>query len=91
MDVKTMYSVLSIIGFFCVLGLGINAYFVRGMLESLNQVKLQTAVLIEKSDSKEVRVSKNEKEIERMRERFHELNTQIHQLKSIELLKEIET
>ncbi|MBF31851.1 MAG: hypothetical protein Unbinned1322contig1000_44 [Prokaryotic dsDNA virus sp.] len=78
---QVLYVILSAIG-------AINAYFVRGMLSSLNQVKLQTAVLIEKSEAKETRLTKAERELDKMRDKFHELNTHIHQLKNFELLKE---
>ena len=80
---QLLYGLLSVIGV-------VNAYFVRGMLASLNQVKLQTAVLIEKSEAKETRLSKAEKEIDMIREKFHEMNTHLHQLKSFDILKQQE-
>lgn len=62
-------------------GLTINAYFIKEMLGSLNQVKLQTAVLIEKSSSKETRLNKVERDIKEIRLKHHDLVTSIIELK----------
>jgi hypothetical protein len=90
MDEKVFYSILSIIGFFCVVGLSVNAYFIKEMLESLNQVKVQTAVLIEKSESKEARLSKVEREQDSMRKKFHELINMVNGLRYDRLKNQLE-
>ena len=78
MEAKVFYTILSIIGFFCMVGLSVNAYFIKEMLESLNQVKVQTAVLIEKSESKEARLARVEREQEAMRKKFHDILNKVH-------------
>ena len=58
--------VLSIIGFFGVVALGINEYFLRGIFQDLNDVKVQLASITARGDAKEERIKKieeNEKEI----------------------------
>ena len=45
--------VLSIVGAFLVLGLGINAFFLRGIFQDLNDVKVQLAGMTENSEGKE--------------------------------------
>lgn len=56
----------ALIGLIITIGLGINAFFVKGLFDSINQVKLQTTVLLERDTSKEARivhVEENQKEI----------------------------
>ncbi len=58
---------LSIIGGFLVLMLGINGYFLRGIFQDLNAVKLQLAVSIEASRHKEKRLDALEKEVKEIK------------------------
>lgn len=88
MEAEIFYKVLSIIGSFTVLALMVNAYFIKEMLASLNQVKIQTARLIEKSENKEARLMKIEREVDGFREKFHDVNNHIHQIKNIHLFNE---
>lgn len=69
------------------IGLAVNAFFIKEMLVSLNQVKIQTSVLLSQTADKERRIAKNEKEIEQFREKVHEMNTHIHQLKNIDIFR----
>ena len=61
-----MEVVISIVGAFGTFALSINAYFLRGIFQDLNTVKIELAKMVERSDAKEERISKievNEKEI----------------------------
>jgi hypothetical protein len=63
-------EVLGILGFLTITVLGINAYFLKSIVESLNQVKIQTATLIEKTSFSEQRLQSVEAEIEMIRGRL---------------------
>jgi hypothetical protein len=59
-------ELLGIIGAFLALGLSVNAYFIKQLVDSINQVKIQTAVLINSGTYAEKRINKleeNEREI----------------------------
>lgn len=61
-----MELVLSIVGSFLVIALGINAFFLRGIFSDLTLLKVELARMIERSDAKEARLDKleiNEKDI----------------------------
>jgi hypothetical protein len=73
MDKQTALYIVGIIGGFISVGLTINAYFIRSLLESLNQVKIQTAVLIEKTDSKERRLRIVEDKQDDLEHKYHEV------------------
>lgn len=62
-----MEMVLTIVGSFLVIMLGINGYFLRGIFQDLNAVKIQLAVSIENSRSKEKRISALENELKDIR------------------------
>lgn len=81
---------LGIIGTFGTLALSINAFFLRGIFKDLNAVKITLAEIITGSKDKQKRLEKTEKEIETIREKFHALNNEIHQLKSLYLFKQEE-
>ncbi len=58
--------VLSVVGCFIVLTLGVNAFFLKGILEDLNDVKLKLTEWITRAESKEKRITDlevNQKEI----------------------------
>lgn len=55
-----MEMILTIVGSFLVLMLGINGFFLRGIFQDLNAVKLQLAVSIERSNHKERRIGELE-------------------------------
>ena len=58
--------VLSIVGSFLALVGAVNAFFLRGIFQDLNAVKIQMARMFERSDAKEKRISEieqNQKEI----------------------------
>ena len=59
--VIVFYVILSIIGFFGIIALSINAFFVKGLLVSLNQVKIQSAMLLERSSNADERLKTVEK------------------------------
>lgn len=75
---QSLYYILGIIGTLISIALVVNAYFIKGLLESLNQVKIQTAILIEKVQSKEKRISHLEDMNEIHTSRYHELNNMIN-------------
>ena len=59
-------ELLAIIGGFVALGLSVNAYFIKQLVDSLNQVKIQTAILLERDSGKEKRlgaIEHNQREI----------------------------
>lgn len=87
----SMEVILTIVGFFGTLALSVNAFFLRGIYIDLNDVKISQAIIIANSESKEKRLCELEKEMKAQREKFHTLNTELHQLKSYELLKDIES
>lgn len=82
--------VLSIVGGFGTLALGVNAFFLRGIYQDLNDVRINVASIITDDKSKEKRIDALEKEADKMREKFHAMNTELHQLKSVALLKNME-
>lgn len=63
MKIEMMFA---IIGFFGTIGLGINAFFLKGIYADLNHVKINLAKIFENSKSKERRIvelEENEKEL----------------------------
>jgi cell division protein FtsB len=86
-------EVLAVIGSMIIILLGLNAFFIKELLDSLNQVKLQTAILIEKSthsdkrmDSNDDRLDALESEVVKLRERHHDLmNTIGSRIQRIEI------
>ena len=64
-------EIIGLFGFLIVTGLSINAFFLKSLVESLNQVKVQTATLLEKSTN-------SEDEIKILRERMHKLANDVH-------------
>ena len=63
--------VLSIVGVFGVLALGVNAFFLRGIFADLGTVKVKLAEISARSDAKEARLDKIE---ENEKETFKRLN-----------------
>ena len=49
-------SVLSIVGGFLVLGLGVNGYFLRGIFQDLNDVKISIARMMAQDEAKDRRL-----------------------------------
>ena len=63
--IMLMEVILSILGVLCLLALGINGYFLRGIFKDLNTVNVQLATSLERGIAKENRLDKievNEKE-----------------------------
>lgn len=59
-------AVLSIVGGFLVLGLGVNGYFLRGIFQDLNDVKISIARMMAQDEAKDRRIEnleQNQKEI----------------------------
>ena len=79
-------EILGALGFVITLALAINAYFIRELVESINQVKVQTATLLEKALN-------SEDEISLLREKHHRLANDVSaklmaiEIKLIELKK----
>lgn len=82
-----VYTLFTLMGALCITGLAINGYFLKGLLESIHLVKVQNAVLIEKAELP----IENKEEIKEIRKKLHNMNTMIHQMKSYELFKDLET
>jgi hypothetical protein len=58
--------VLSIIGSFLVVALGVNGYFLRGIFQDLNDVKISIARMMAQEEAKDRRIEsleENQKEI----------------------------
>jgi len=49
-------TILSIVGTFIGLGLALNAYFLKGLLDAITEIKINSAVNTEKTLMTEVRV-----------------------------------
>lgn len=62
-----MEVILSIIGAFLVLMLAVNGYFLRGIFQDLNAVKIQLAVSIEGSRYKEQRIKDLENDVKEIK------------------------
>jgi hypothetical protein len=71
-------EILAVIGFLIVLALSANAYFIKSLVESIEQVKLQTATLLERSLDFDRRITDNKDEIEKLRVRQHTLGNDMH-------------
>ncbi|MHA1591596.1 MAG: hypothetical protein ACTSUP_03905 [Candidatus Heimdallarchaeaceae archaeon] len=57
---------LSIIGTFGTMALLINGYFLRGIFQDMNEIKVKLAAMTARSEDKERRISLLEKKIEEM-------------------------
>jgi len=66
-------SVLILLGSFISLLLMVNAHFTRKTLEKISVVELRLVEYTTKHDATEERSKKNEKELDRLRERVHSL------------------
>ncbi len=66
--------VLSIVGGFMVVGLGINGFFLRGIFRDLNEVKIQFAVSIENSRHKEQRITNLENDVKELKLKLDSLS-----------------
>lgn len=80
--------ILGIVGTFGIIALGINGFFLKGIFGKINDVELKVVAMITGSESKERRISTLEDEVRDLRDKFHRANTEIHQMKSLELFKE---
>lgn len=79
-DAETIYTILTIVGSFVTTGLAINAFFLRGIFEDLNSVKvtIATALANDKAKQKEIDELKLNQKIlfevqNNLRERVHYL------------------
>lgn len=79
-DAGTIYTILTIVGSFVTTGLAINAFFLRGIFEDLNSVKvtIATALANDKAKQKEIDELKLNQKIlfevqNNLRERVHYL------------------
>ena len=66
MDGRSVSITLTIVGAFLTIVLTINAFFIKEMLESLNQVQVQTAVLLDRSDVTKQDISDLKKRVLRL-------------------------
>lgn len=66
-------EILGIIGVIVTMLLGLNAHFVKALVDSINDVKIQTATLVANSEENSRRLHSVEEEIELVRDRYHDL------------------
>lgn len=63
--------VLSIVGAFGVLALGVNGYFLRGIFQDLTTVKIHLATMSARSEAKEKRIDNLEAHVKEIFERLN--------------------
>lgn len=68
---------LSIVGVFGVAALGINGYFLRGIFQDLNEVKINLAVTISQGAEKDRKIEEHEKIIKDLVTRVHALEFEV--------------
>jgi len=80
-----MEVVLSIVGAFGVIALGVNGFFLRGIFQDMNEIKVQMAVIMGRHDAETEKLAKLETDlksvwvaIEDMKERFHKLGNKLN-------------
>lgn len=69
-------ELLGVLGFIVTLLLGLNAYFIKELVDSINQVKIQTATLIENNSNTKDRLQSVEDDLEMIRARLHTLGNE---------------
>lgn len=79
-------EILAVLGSLLLLGLGLNAHFIKALVSSINKVEVNTATLLERSLDFDRRLRKNEEDIEMVRGRIHNLGNEFQkQLLAIEV------
>jgi hypothetical protein len=78
-DNQFIFVALSCIGVLIVLGLSVNAFFIRGLVEKISLLQMQSATLIEKAGSSESRITESEKSHNLTREAMHQIRTDLGQ------------
>jgi hypothetical protein len=78
---------LGIIGVFGTLALSINGFFLKGIYDDLNTLKMTTIESVTNGNNREKRLQDVEDEIKALREKFHFINTELSHIKSLELLR----
>ena len=69
-------STLTIIGSIISVALAVNAYFIKGLIDSITGVRLQVAILVEKSSSFEARLINVERGEIIIREGIHQMRNE---------------
>jgi hypothetical protein len=72
-----MESILSIVGAFMTLMLGVNAFFLKGIFSDLNDVKIKMASIFENANGKERRLSEAELSIKDLYARVREIELEL--------------
>ena len=70
-------AIISIVGTFLVAALGVNAFFLRGIYADLNDVKINMAIIITNSKSKEKRLNDLEENQKEIFHRIREMEKQV--------------
>ena len=70
-------TLLSIIGAFLVLALGINGFFLRGIFRDLNNLRVDLAKMYERAKAKEKRIQELEDNEKDLFERINKLEKEI--------------
>jgi hypothetical protein len=73
-------EILAVIGGLVTLGLTINAFFIKSLVDSVNDVKILTATLVQKSLTSEKDIAANTEKIEMLRTRTHDLGVEVHRI-----------
>ncbi len=81
---------LGVIGIFGTIALSVNAFFLKGIYEDLNALKVIITETVVNAANREKRLTTTEIEVKELHSKFHDLNTELHQLKSLELFREKE-
>lgn len=72
--------VLSIIGGFLTLALGVNGFFLRGIYQDLNDLKVTVATWITGAKANKEELDELKEEYHKFRKRFHDQNNKIQDL-----------
>jgi peptidoglycan hydrolase CwlO-like protein len=73
--------IISLTGFIITLFLSVNAYFLKGILSELSELKVTAATLLSDNMHTEKEIERIDEEITRMREKIHDLSNVVAKLK----------
>ena len=62
MDLQTLYTILIIVGTFLSIGMGVNAFFLKGIYDRLGTVEIGQATIFAQGRSREKRIEHLEQE-----------------------------
>jgi hypothetical protein len=68
-------EILTIVGSFVSIGLGLNAYFIKQLVDSIQEVKIDLATIFNESKHLERRINTSENNIVHIFDRLHKIET----------------